>query len=129
MAVPRLQGVPCDNADSDAQEFFKVLEQADVIKEGGARLEVHEQVKIAVWASLSPCDRAEHGDPMSPAFPRDAEDLRAAAAQPDHGQRIIDHHSTVPLHTWALAPMTPFAVDSLSLALPSFSLRQSAPYT
>jgi len=68
MAVPRLQGVPCDNADSYAQEFFKVLEQADVIKEGGARLEVHEQVKIAVRASFSPCDRAEHGDPMSPAF-------------------------------------------------------------
>jgi hypothetical protein len=68
MAVPRLQGVPCDNADSDAQEFFKVQEQADVIKERGARLEVHEQVKIAVRASLSPCDRAEHGDPMNLRF-------------------------------------------------------------
>jgi hypothetical protein len=30
--VPRLQGTPRDDIDSDAQEFLKILEQADVIK-------------------------------------------------------------------------------------------------
>jgi hypothetical protein len=47
--VPRFEGIPCDDVDFDAQEFLKVLEQADVIKKGGAWLKVHEQVKIAVW--------------------------------------------------------------------------------
>ena len=66
-----------------------------MIKKGGAWLKIHEQVKIAVWASLSPSDRAEHGDPMSPALPRDAEDLRAAAAQPLKSQHVIGHPSRV----------------------------------
>ena len=56
MVVPRLQGVARDDIDSDAQELLKILEQADVIKQGGARLKVDQQVKIAVWASLSPSD-------------------------------------------------------------------------
>ena len=30
--VPRLEGAPRDDLDSDAQEFRKVLNQADVIK-------------------------------------------------------------------------------------------------
>jgi hypothetical protein len=95
MVVPRLEGGPRDDVDSDTQEFLKILEQADVIKKGGAWLKIHEQVKIAVWASLSPGDRAEHGDPMSPALPRDAEDLCAAAAQPLKSQRVISHPSRV----------------------------------
>ena len=42
--VPRLEGAPRDDVDSDAQEFLKVLEQADVIKKRSAWLEVHKQV-------------------------------------------------------------------------------------
>ena len=30
--VPRLESATRDNVDSDAQEFFQILEQADVIK-------------------------------------------------------------------------------------------------
>jgi hypothetical protein len=56
VVVPRLEGVPRDDVDSDTQEFLKILEQADVIKKGGAWLKVHQQVKIAVWASLSSSD-------------------------------------------------------------------------
>jgi hypothetical protein len=78
--VSRLEGAPRDDVDPDAQEFLKILEQADVIKKGGAWLKVHQQVKIAVWVSLSPSDGAEHRDPMGPALPCNAEDLRAAAA-------------------------------------------------
>jgi hypothetical protein len=44
MFVPRLEGAPRDDVNSDAQEFLKILEQADVIKKGGTRLKVHEQV-------------------------------------------------------------------------------------
>ena len=55
----------------DAQEFFKVLVQADVIKEGCARLKIHEQVKISVWGCLSPSDRANHRDLISPALRRE----------------------------------------------------------
>jgi len=66
-----------------------------VIKKGGAWLKFHEQVKIAVWASPSSGDRAEHGDPMSLALPRNAEDLRAAAPQPVQGQNVIGHVSSV----------------------------------
>ena len=44
MIVPRFEGTPCDNVDSDAQEILQILEQADVIKEGCAWLEIHEQI-------------------------------------------------------------------------------------
>jgi len=98
MVVPGLEGAPRDDLDSDTQEVLKILNQADVIKKGGARLKVHQQVKIAVWPSLSPSDRAEHSDPMSPALPRDTEDLRPAAAQPFQGQHVIGHPSRVSLH-------------------------------
>jgi hypothetical protein len=82
--VPRLERAPRNDVHPYTQKFFKILEEADVIKKGGTWLKVHEQVEIAVWASLAPSDGAEHRDPMSPALPRDAEDLRAAAAQPFH---------------------------------------------
>ena len=95
MFVPRLEGAPRDDVDADAEKLLKILEQADMIKKGGAWLEIHEQVKIAVWTSLSPSDRAEHRDPMSPTSPRDAQDLRPAAAQPFHGQHVIGHPSRV----------------------------------
>ena len=95
MVIPRLEGAPRDDVDADAEKLLKILEQADVIKKGGARLKVHQQVKIAVWPSLSPSDRAEHSDPMSPALLRDAQDLRAAPPQLLQGQHIIGHHSRV----------------------------------
>jgi hypothetical protein len=38
MVVPRLEGAPRDDVDSAAQEFLEILEQADVIKKGGAWL-------------------------------------------------------------------------------------------
>ena len=114
MVVPRLEGVPRNDADSYAQEFLKIPKQADVIKKGGAWLKIHEQVKIAVWASLTSSDRAEHRDPMSPALRRDAEDFRAPEAQPFHGQHVIGHYSTVsPRTCWTLS-MTPSAADHLS---------------
>jgi hypothetical protein len=95
MVVARLEGASRDNIDSDAQEFLKILEQADVIKKGSAWFKINKQVKIAVWAGLSPSDRAKHRDPMSPALSRDAEDLRAAAAQPLKSQHVLGHPSRV----------------------------------
>jgi hypothetical protein len=89
--VSRLEGAPRDDVDPDAVEFLKILEQTDVIKKGSARLEIHKQVEIAVWPSLSPSDRAKHRDPMSPAPPCDTEDLRPAAAQPFQGQHVLCH--------------------------------------
>ena len=44
MFVPLLEGAPRDDVDSDAQEFLKILKQADVIKKRGAWLEIHEQI-------------------------------------------------------------------------------------
>jgi hypothetical protein len=95
MVIPRLEGAPRANVDSDAQEFLKILEQADVIKKGGAWLEIHEKIQVAVRASLSPGDGAEHGDPVSPALPRDPEDLRAAAAEPLECQHVVGQPSSV----------------------------------
>jgi hypothetical protein len=91
VVVPRLESAPRDDVDADAQKLLKILEQADVIKKGSAWLEIHEQVEIAAWTSLSPSDRAEHRDPMSPAPPRHTEDLRSAAAQPFQGQHVFGH--------------------------------------
>ena len=54
MVIPGLESAPRDDVDADAEQLLKVLEQADVIKKRGTRLKIHEQVKIAVWASLSP---------------------------------------------------------------------------
>ena len=95
MFVPRLEGAPRDDVDSDAQEFLKVLEQADVIKERSAWLEVHKQVSITIWPGLTSSDGAEYRDAMSPTLPRDAEDLRAAAAQLFQGQHLIGHSPRV----------------------------------
>jgi hypothetical protein len=125
MVVPGLEGVPRDDADPYAQEFHKILEQADVIKKGGAWLEVHQQVQIAVWVSLSPGDRAEHSDPVSSALPRDAEDFLAAAAQPFQGQHVIGHRSRVSPSTRARPLMTPSTAERLGLPL-SWLLSEAA---
>ena len=53
VVVPRPESAPRDDVDSDAQEFLKILEQADVIKKGGTWLKVDQQVKIAVRARVS----------------------------------------------------------------------------
>ena len=70
VAVPWIERTPRDDVDSDTQQVFQILEQAHMIKKGGAWLEIDKQVEVAVWASLSPSDGAEHRDPASPALPR-----------------------------------------------------------
>jgi hypothetical protein len=77
--VPRFESAPRDNVNPDTQKFLKVLEQADMIKKRRTGLKVHKQIEVTALTGLSPSDGAEHGDPMSPALARDAEDLRAAA--------------------------------------------------
>jgi hypothetical protein len=89
--VPRLEGAPRDDIHPNTQEFLKILEQADLIKKRGTRLEIHEQVQIAIWTSLSPSNGTEHRDPMSLARARDTQDLRAAAAQTLQGHYVIGH--------------------------------------
>ncbi len=44
VVVPRLEGPPRDDVDPDTQEFLKILTKADVIKNRGAWLEIHEQI-------------------------------------------------------------------------------------
>ena len=44
VVVSRLEGAPCDDVHSDAQQVLQILEQADVIKEGYTWLEIHEQI-------------------------------------------------------------------------------------
>ena len=95
MIVLWLEGTSRNDVHPDAQELLKVLEQADVIKKRRTRLEIHEQIQVAVWSGLSPGDGAEHGDPMSLALVRGAKDLRAAAPQPLQGQNVIGHVSSV----------------------------------
>jgi hypothetical protein len=56
MVVPGLEGTPCDDVHSNAQEVLQILEQANVIKEGRAWLEIHEQIYITLWASLASGD-------------------------------------------------------------------------
>jgi len=97
--IPRLQRAPRDYIDPDAQKLFKILEQADVIKKRRACLEVHKEIQIAVGASIAPGDRAEYCDSMCSAFPRDTEDLRAAAAQAVQGQHDVVHPPRVPPST------------------------------
>jgi hypothetical protein len=97
--ISRFEGASRDDVDPDAQEFLKILEQADVIKKRGTWLEIHEQIEIAVWASRSPGDGAEHCDPMRPTPPRDAKDLRATSAHRLEGQHVIGHTLSVPAHS------------------------------
>jgi hypothetical protein len=80
--VPGLEGASRHDVNLNSEEFLKILEQADVIKKRGTWLDVHQQIQVAGRASLSPGDRTEYGDPMSPALLREAEDLRATAAHP-----------------------------------------------
>lgn len=66
-----------------------------MIKKRRIWLEVHEQIQVAVRASLAPGDRSEYGDPMRATFRRHAHDLRAASAQPIETQHVIGHPSRV----------------------------------
>ena len=84
MVVPWLEGAACEDVHFQAQEFLKVLGEADVIEKGGAWLEFDEQVQVAAGASLSPGDGAEHRDPMSLTIPRDREDLGAESRRPSN---------------------------------------------
>ena len=77
------------------EEVLEILEQANMIKKRGTRLEVHQQIQVAVRASLSPGNGAKDGDPVNPAFLCYAENLRAAAAQPIQCQHVIRHSSRV----------------------------------
>jgi len=77
--VPRLKSAPPDNVHSDAQEFLEVLEQADMSKKRRTGLKVHQKIQVTALAGLSPGDGAEHGDAMSLALARDAEDRRTLA--------------------------------------------------
>ena len=95
MLIPWLERAARDDVHPDAQEFLKVLEQADVIEKRRAGLEVHEQIQVAVRASLAPGDGAEHGDPAGPVLTRDAEDLQATAAQSLQCQQVIGHPPSV----------------------------------
>jgi len=108
--VPRLQGAPRNDVNSNSEELLKILEQADVIKKRRTWLEIHQQIQVAVRASISPCDRAEYRDPMSPALPRDVEDFRATAAEPLKCQNVIAHASSVSPTTSAMPlPLAPAA--------------------
>ena len=95
MLVPRFEGVPRNDVNPYSEEFLEILEQADVIKKRRTWLEIHEQIQVAVRASISPGDRAEYGDPTGLALPRNAEDLWAAAAEPLQCQNVIAHASSV----------------------------------
>lgn len=95
MVVPSFESTPRDDIDTDAEEVLKILKQADMIEQGGARLKVHQKVQVATWVSLASRDRTEHSDPRSPAPSCDAEDLRAAAAESLKGEDIIGHPSRV----------------------------------
>ena len=44
MVVPGFEGTPCNDVHSDAKEILQILEQADVVKEGRAWLEIHQQI-------------------------------------------------------------------------------------
>jgi WD40 repeat protein len=56
VVIPGLESTTCDDVHSDTQEVLQILEQTDVIKEGRAWLEIHEQIYIAVWMSLASSD-------------------------------------------------------------------------
>ncbi len=56
MVVAGFEGTTCNDVHSDTQEVLQILEQTDVIKEGRAWLEIHEQIYIAVWMSLASSD-------------------------------------------------------------------------
>jgi hypothetical protein len=42
--VPGFEGTPCDDVYSDAQEILQILEQADVVEQRRAWLEIHQQI-------------------------------------------------------------------------------------
>src|ERR1035437_9011923 len=53
VVVPRLEGAPRDDVDTNAKEFLKILEQADMVQKGGTRFEIHKQIHIATRVSFS----------------------------------------------------------------------------
>jgi hypothetical protein len=86
---------PRDDVHLDTQEFLEILEQTDVIKKRSTRLEVHEQIQVAVRTSFAAGNGSEHGDPMRATLPRDAQDLRAPSAEPFQCQHVFGHPTRV----------------------------------
>ena len=84
--VSQLEGAPCDDVDADAQEFLKIVAQADVIKNGGAWLEIHQQIQIALWSSLPLATEPTghhvigHGSAVTRSAPRPASCLTPGAS-------------------------------------------------
>ncbi len=99
MLVPCLECTPRDDIDANTEKLFKILKQTDMIKKRRTLLEIHQQVEITIGPSLSPGDRAEHSDSVSPTLARDEEDLTAAAAQSFERQHVIGHSLSVSPHT------------------------------
>jgi hypothetical protein len=63
------------NVDFASQQSLQIHQQAAQIKQAATRLQFHEQIHIAVGASLTPCYRAEDADIMRAMLSRNAQDV------------------------------------------------------
>jgi hypothetical protein len=93
--IPRLQGTSRDHVNSYTQKLLKILEQADMIQQRRTFLKVHQEVQVTIGVSLAPGHRPEHCNPVRPAPPRDAQDLRTATTQASQRQHLISHPTSV----------------------------------
>lgn len=56
----------CHHVDRVTEERPKLLLQSHQIEQRTTRLELHQEVQVALWAFRTPCDGAEERDRLAP---------------------------------------------------------------
>src|SRR4051812_4396557 len=76
-AEARLQGVGCDQVHLPAKTILEETLEAHEGQESGSGLEIHEDIEIAVLASVAADGRSEQGNPAHAEIPPDGRQIGA----------------------------------------------------
>jgi len=70
-----------NDVDADAQEPLQVLDESDLIDERGLRLEVDEEIDVALGSGVAPGDGTEHADMRGAPTMRGGKDLLTSGSE------------------------------------------------
>jgi hypothetical protein len=71
------QAVLRQHVNSSTQELLEILFQTDDVQERPAGIDIHQQIKVALWPSITECDRPEDADILHAVADGEIEDLAA----------------------------------------------------
>jgi hypothetical protein len=91
-----MQLYPCADIDRVTKEilecFLKVIEQSKIGQPASIRLDIDQEINIAVGACFPACNRANHTDVVRVVFGSHAQDLVASCPQISESNGIAACH-------------------------------------